>query len=131
MKNDKLNALKESKAARKIASATASLSAVLLTAAPSFAATKSSEDILDRFQSLINNNYGKIQTAVVSAGFLMALIAVGVMLFATSDRTAESAKGWLKRIIIGVILVLSLGGIFNLITNLTSGLGFDPSSIKY
>lgn len=82
-------------------------------------------DIIENAGSMIGTYFSKIRGIAIGAGLLASLVAIIVMTVHPDDRAAQEGKRWLTRIFLGIVILLSLGGILSLIQNLTQGQGLD------
>lgn len=96
-------------------------SAILFGVTPVYGA-----NIIDQIATQLKTYYGKIAgIATVVAAFCI-LIALLWTLISPSAQGASTPIGWIKKIVICWILILSIGGIVTLIESITSGMGYTP-----
>ena len=103
--------------------------AMSLTPVFAFAAGEGEEDILGHLKSLITEYYDKLFGIAIGIGIICAVIAVIMILTSPTDKGSEQGKVWLKRIVLGLVILMSLGGILRLIQNITAGAGLNIKEI--
>ncbi len=87
------------------------------------------EDILGHLKSLIKEYYDKLFGIAIGIGIICAIIAIIITLASPTEKGSEKGKSWLEKIVIGLIILMSLGGILRLIQNITAGAGLDINEI--
>lgn len=81
-------------------------------------ATEALQKVLNGLTSVVN---------IVAA--VCAIIALLFLIFSKSQRAVESAKEWLKRIVVAWVAVNCMGWIFDFFVNLTAGGGLNTGQL--
>lgn len=84
------------------------------------------QDVFSKAENIAKTYYGKLfGITTVVAAFLIIIALLWTMLSPTSNG-ARTPLGWIKKILLVYVVILSLGGIFTLIGELTDGLKYTP-----
>jgi len=94
------------------------LMAVIVCVQPMFAAP---ETMWDRFDSIMNDFYGKLLGISTIVAVTMAAVALIVRMVSRNQKVVDEASAWLKRIIITWIVLNTLGFIVAYVEPLVAG----------
>ena len=94
------------------------LMAVIVCVQPMFAAP---ETMWDRFDSIMNDFYGKLLGISTIVAVTMAAVALIVRMVSRNQKVVDEASAWLKRIIITWIILNTLGFIVAYVEPLVIG----------
>ncbi len=94
------------------------LMAVIVCVQPMFAAP---ETMWDRFDSIMNDFYGKLLGISTIVAVTMAAVALIIRMVSRNQKVVDEASAWLKRIIITWIILNTLGFIVAYVEPLVVG----------